>query len=47
MFIVLSYLLFFLAFVFAGWAVWFVVEFVRYLASGEYEIDQRLRQLDK
>ena len=26
-----------------GWAIWFVIEFVRYIVSGEYEMDKRLR----
>ena len=30
-----------------GWAVWFVVEFVRYTLSGEYEMDKRLRDICK
>ena len=28
-----------------GWAVWFVIEFSRYVTSGEYEIDKRLREI--
>jgi hypothetical protein len=28
-----------------GWAVWFVIESIRYIASGEYEMDQRLRNI--
>ncbi len=28
-----------------GWAAWFVIEFVRYLVSGEYEADKRLRDI--
>jgi len=27
------------------WAVWFVVRFIQYIASGEYEVDQRLRNI--
>lgn len=26
-----------------GWAIWFLIEFIRYVASGEYEMDKRLR----
>jgi len=26
-----------------GWALWFLIELVRYIASGEYEMDQRLQ----
>ena len=25
------------------WAVWFVIESIRYITSGEYEIDKRLK----
>ena len=28
-----------------GWAVWFTFEFIRYVASGEYEMDKRLRDV--
>ncbi len=27
------------------WVIWFVIEFVRYLASGDYEVDQRLHKV--
>ena len=27
------------------WAVWFVIESIRYIASGEYEMDKRLRNI--
>lgn len=30
-----------------GWAIWFVIEFVRYIFSGEYEIDKRLREISQ
>jgi len=30
-----------------SWAVWFVLEFLRYLISGEYEIHKRLRDICK
>jgi hypothetical protein len=29
------------------WAVWFLIEFLRYTLSGEYEMDQRLRDICK
>jgi hypothetical protein len=29
----------------SGWAVWFTFEFIRYVVSGEYEIDKRLRDV--
>jgi hypothetical protein len=28
-----------------GWAIWFVIELIRYVSSGEYEIDKRLRDV--
>ena len=30
-----------------GWAVWFVIESIRYIASGEYEMDKRLREISQ
>lgn len=30
-----------------GWAVWFVIEFIRYVRSGEYEMDKRLRDISQ
>jgi len=30
-----------------GWAIWFVIEFVRYVTSGEYEMDKRLREISQ
>ncbi|MFZ5903199.1 MAG: hypothetical protein ACOYZ8_06590 [Chloroflexota bacterium] len=30
-----------------GWAVWFVIEWLRYAFSGEYEMDKRLREICK
>ena len=30
-----------------GWAIWFVIEFVRYLTSGQYELDRRLDQFKR
>lgn len=30
-----------------GWAVWFVIEWLRYVLSGEYEIDKRLHDICK
>jgi hypothetical protein len=29
------------------WAVWFLLEFLRYIFSGEYHIDKRLRDICK
>lgn len=28
-----------------GWALWFLVELIRYVASGEYEMDRRLQAI--
>ena len=30
-----------------GWAVWFVIEFICCVTSGEYEIDQRLCEISQ
>lgn len=30
-----------------SWAVWFLLEFLRYVLSGEYHIDKRLRDICK
>lgn len=30
-----------------GWVVWFVIEWLRYVLSGEYHIDKRLRDICK
>jgi hypothetical protein len=30
-----------------GWAIWFVIELIRYIVSGEYEVDQRLRNIGR
>jgi len=29
------------------WAVWFIVRLIQYIGSGEYEMDQRLRDICK
>lgn len=29
------------------WAVWFIVSMIHYIRSGQYEIDQRLRDICK
>ena len=31
-----------LAILILGWSILFLIEFIRYVLSGEYEIDQRL-----
>jgi hypothetical protein len=30
-----------------GWALWFLIEFIRYIVSGEYELDKRLRNISR
>ncbi len=30
-----------------AWFVWFLIEFIRYMVSGEYEIDIRLNNLKR
>jgi hypothetical protein len=30
-----------------GWAIWFLYEFIRYVASGEYATDKRLRDVSR
>lgn len=30
-----------------GYAGWFLFEFIRYLRSGQYEIDQRIRDVTR
>jgi hypothetical protein len=30
-----------------GWAIWFIVEFFRYIVSGQYKMDQRLQQFKR
>jgi hypothetical protein len=37
--------LFIVALLVLGWALWFVIEFIRYTISGEYEMDKRLRDI--
>ena len=29
------------------WAIWFIVRLIQYVGSGEYEMDQRLRNICK
>jgi hypothetical protein len=36
-----------IAILFLIWAVWFVIRLIQYIASGEYEIDQRLNDICK
>ncbi len=30
-----------------GWAIWFVIEFIRYISTGEYDVDKRLRDISR
>ena len=30
-----------------GWAVWFVVGLVRYVRSGDYDVDKRLQNIGR
>ncbi|GER78886.1 MAG: hypothetical protein HZC39_13435 [Chloroflexi bacterium] len=34
-----------IAALFLGWAVWFVIAMIRYIASGQYDVDKRLRDI--
>ncbi|MCL4268611.1 MAG: hypothetical protein KJZ72_03665 [Anaerolineales bacterium] len=36
-----------LASLFLIWAIWFIVRLIQYIGSGEYEMDQRLREICK
>ena len=47
MFDVLIILAILIAFPFLGWLIWFVIEFIRYIASGEYEVDKRLWKITR
>lgn len=43
----LTIILILLALIILGWAAWFVIEFVRYLVTGEYETDKRLQDISR
>lgn len=30
-----------------SWAIWFICRMIQYIQSGEYEMDQRLREIFK
>jgi hypothetical protein len=30
-----------------GWAIWFIVGLVRYVASGDYDVDKRLENISR
>ncbi len=36
-----------IAALFLGWAIWFLIAMIRYIASGQYEVDKRLREVCK
>ena len=41
------YILIFLFALMVLWALWFIVSMIQYIRSGQYEIDQRLREICK
>ena len=43
----LSIILTLLALGILGWGIWFVFEFMRYIATGEYETDKRLQDISR
>jgi len=47
MYTALSVIAILIAILFTGWAIWFVIELIRYVTSGEYEIDKRLREISQ
>ncbi len=30
-----------------GWAIWFAIELIRYISTGEYDVDKRLRDISR
>jgi len=30
-----------------GWAIWFIIGFVRYIRSGDYDVDKRLENISR
>ena len=44
---VLTVLAILIAIVVLGWAIWFLIELIRYIFTGEYEMDQRLRNISR
>jgi hypothetical protein len=30
-----------------GWAIWFIIGLVRYIRSGDYDIDKRLQNISR
>ena len=44
---VLTIILTLLALGILGWGMWFVIEFVRYIATGDYETDKRLQDINR
>ena len=41
------YILILLSALIVLWALWFIVSMIHYIRSGQYEIDQRLRDMSK
>ncbi len=31
----------------AAWAIWFVIAFLRYILSGDYQLDKRLKDISR
>ncbi len=31
----------------AAWAIWFLIAFLRYILSGDYQVDQRLDNISR
>ena len=44
---VLTLIAILIAILMLGWAIWFIIRLIQYINSGEYEMDQRLRQICK
>jgi hypothetical protein len=41
------YILIFLFALMILWALWFIIRLIHYIRSGQYQIDQRLREICK
>ena len=44
---VLTLIAILIALIVFGWAIWFVIEFIRYIVTGEYDVDKRLRDISR
>ncbi len=47
MFTALTVIAILIAMLVAGWAIWLVIEFIRYIFSGEYEMEKHLREISQ